>query len=264
MKSITALPITRAEKTAWAMNNVLTPAYVVTMVSEIDASGLARLRSQIKDQSGSAPSYTALIIKAAGIVIKQNPEANRAILGLPFLKKLFQFKNIDIAVAVEKELPFLPGLAFAPVITDIESKSCLDISKEMLFLKNCTVDNSAQFSQYMKILKKVPAPISNWLINLPYYFPTLWVKYRGCAVWVNAPSKAGVDMVLTSWPWPITFTFGLVKSRPTVVDGKVEARLTIPVTMAFDRRIMGGGPASRIFANFQEVLIHADKNKYFA
>lgn len=258
MRQIHALPVSRAERTAWAMNDVLTPAYVVTMVSVIEASGIVRLRAQLKEKWGTAPSYTSVVIKAAGMVMQKNPAANRAILGMPFFKRLFQFSHVDIAVAIEKELPYLPGLAFAPVISNVHSKSVGEISSDLKFLKNCDVKSSTQFSTYMKILKLVPRPISNYIINLPYWLPLLWGKYRGCAAWVNAPSKAGVDMVITSWPWPITFTFGIVKERPAVVDGKVISQLTIPVTMAFDRRIMGGGPASRLFVEFQELLIQAD------
>lgn len=111
----------------------------------------------------------------------------------------------------------------------------------------------------MAVLKYVPRPLSNLLINLPYYFPSLWVQYRGCAAWVNAPSKAGADLVLTTWPWPITFSFGVVKKRPFVVNDSVEAIATIPLLLVFDRRIMGGGPASRIFAEFQSLLGQAEK-----
>lgn len=35
---------------------------------------------------------------------------------------------------------------------------------------------------------------------------------------------------------------------------KLEVRLTMPIVMVFDRRIMGGGPAARIFAQFKTIL----------
>lgn len=252
------LSATRAEKTAWAMNNVLVPAHMVQMISEIDATALIKLRNQIRQDSQQAPSYTSIIIKAVGLVMKNNPSANRAILGLPFFKKLYQFDNIDIALAVEKKLPYLPGLAYAPTIKDAAEKSLESITSEVKFLKTCTPEQSPEYAQYLMILNKIPRPISNFLINLPYLIPSMWAKYRGCAAWVNAPTQAGVDIVTTSWPWPLTFSFGVIKQRPFAFQGKVDVRWTIPVAMSFDRRIMGGGPASRLFAEFQDILVNAD------
>lgn len=99
------LSISSAEKSAWAMNDVMVPAYMVAMVSEIDARPLENLRKLVKDSHGRSPTYTAIIMKAAALILKNNPAANRAIIGLPFFKNLVQFKNIDISVAVEKNLP---------------------------------------------------------------------------------------------------------------------------------------------------------------
>ena len=66
-------------------------------------------------------------------------------------------------------------------------------------------------------------------------------------------------MVFATWPWPITFSFGVVKSRPVVVDNKVVARPIMPLVLVFDRRIMGGGPAGRLLARMVEILEQPEK-----
>lgn len=251
---VTAISVSRAERTSWSMNNVLKNEYMVTMTTQIDVSALEKLRSEAKQKGDHAPSFTALVVKAAAFTIKNNPQANRAILGLPFFKRLYQFQNCDISVAVEKNLPSLPGQAFATPIKNTLDKSAEQISNELQELANCDENSNASYRSFMNILKYVPRPLSLWLINAPYWFPKMWTKYRGCACWVNAPSKAGADVVFTTWPWPITFSFGIVKKRPIVIDDKIEIRPTMNIVMVFDRRIMGGGPASRIFAQFKEIL----------
>jgi pyruvate/2-oxoglutarate dehydrogenase complex dihydrolipoamide acyltransferase (E2) component len=245
---------TRAEKTCWAMTNILTPAYMVTLVSQIDATVLESTREQYRLKGLAPPSYTALIIKAAALIMKRNPQANRAILGLPFFKRLYQFQTEDISVAVEKNLPAFPGNPYAAPIRNSLDKSLADISDELQALANCDESNNEGYRDYMRILKYVPRPWSLLLINAPYWFPKLWAQYRGCACWVNAPSKSGADLVMTTWPWPITFSFGFVKKRPIVVGNEVKVCLTMPIVMIFDRRIMGGGPAGRIFAQFKDIL----------
>ena len=75
---------------------------------------------------------------------------------------------------------------------------------------------------------------------------------------MNAPSKSGADLVFTVWPWPTTFSFGVVKTRPFVVDDKVVAAPTIPLVIVFDRRLIGGGPAGRVFAEFKRIVEEAE------
>lgn len=261
-RSVTSLPITRAETTAWAMNHQLVPANMVTMSSEIDATAIKKLRGMYMAKGLLPPTMTAIIVKAAALTMAAYPEANRAILGWPGFRKLYQFKNTNISVAVEKSLPYLPGLAFATPLENSFGKSLAALSQELRDLATCNETNNPRFKVYMRMLRWLPTPLSLFLINLPIRVPSLWVQHRGCAAWVNAPSKAGVDSVTTTWPWPISFSFGFVKLRPRVVENKVEARLTMPLIMAFDRRIMGGGPAGRIFAHFKNVLEKADETLF--
>lgn len=254
MASPKSLPVSRAEKTSWAMNDVMRPAHLVTMVSDVDATAIAAVRERYRQAGFAVPSYTAIVIKMAALMMKRIPEANRAVLGLPLFKKLYQFENVDISVAVEKSLPFLPGQALAETVHSTLEKSLVAISEELKNFASDTVETNKRWRTFSRILKHVPRPLSTILINLPYHFPSLWVRHRGCACWVNAPSRAGADLVFTSWPWPITFSFGNVKMRPTVSGNEVVARLTMPLVMVFDRRIMGGGPASRLFAQAVNVL----------
>ena len=65
---------------------------------------------------------------------------------------------------------------------------------------------------------------------------------------ISSPAKYGIDMLVGNWPWPIGFSFGLVKERPIVVDGVVVARPTMMLIMSFDRRLMAGAPAARFFS----------------
>lgn len=259
MNAHETLKVSNAERSFWAMNEgAVEPAHMVTMASEIDASAVRRLRENFRTAGPRVPSYTAIAIRAAARVLAEHPEANRGIMGLPGFRRLVQFHSDDIAVAAEKDLPLAPGTPLAMPIRGCTSKPLLEITDELHALVTCDEHNNAQYARYIWILKHVPAPLSAWLIKVPQWFPSQWTRYRGAAAYVNAPTRAGVDLVVSVWPWPITFSFGVVKERPIVIDGHIEARYTMPLSMSFDRRIMGGGPASRVFATYQRLLHDAD------
>ena len=75
---------------------------------------------------------------------------------------------------------------------------------------------------------------------------------------ISSPAKYGVDMMVANWPWPIGYSFGLVKDRPIAVDGAVRAGPTMALTMSFDRRLMGGAPAARFFRTVCDHVEHAE------
>ena len=65
-------------------------------------------------------------------------------------------------------------------------------------------------------------------------------------------------MLVGNWPWPIGFSFGLVKDRPVAIDGVVVVRPTMMLIMSFDRRLMAGAPAARFFNAVAQTLDSAE------
>ena len=76
---------------------------------------------------------------------------------------------------------------------------------------------------------------------------------------MSSPAKYGVDALVTSWSWPIGVSFGYVKERPVVRDGKVVAGPTFNLILNFDRRIMAGAQSARFFARIKEYLENPEK-----
>lgn len=75
---------------------------------------------------------------------------------------------------------------------------------------------------------------------------------------ISSPAKYGVDMLVGNWPWPVGFSFGLVKERPIVIEGNIVARPTMMLIMSFDRRLMAGAPAARFFNAVSQALASAE------
>lgn len=232
--------------------------HMVTMTSLASIEKINEIRETYKNRGIQSPSYTAIVLKSTYLLTKRYPEVNRAIIGPPFFRRIVQFTNFDFNVAVEKNLPNLPGQAYAPVIKNVDKKSLIEITKELQFYASSTEQNDKDLKLFMRILNLIPYPFAKWIINASFWFPNLWLKHKGCACWVNSPAKSGADLLFTLWPWPITFSFGIVKKRPWVRDNQVVVESTIPLIMAFDRRLLGGGPAGRLFSEFKKIIENAD------
>ena len=240
-----------ALRTFWSLNEEMHPEYKVTFVREIDASSMDVIRQRIYGSVKVKPSYTSLIIEAATKVLSEFPVANRAIIGPFFWKRLIQFKKIDITVAIEKDLPDAEAVVLAHTIRSCDHLTPTEITTD---LQKALHTEMERWQLFTRILTYIPPFIAKWILRMPAYFPHMWEQHRGGACFINSPAKYGIDLLVADMLWPLTFSFGEVKERPIVINNKVVVRRTIPLTMIFDRRIMQGAIAARIFNRYCEIL----------
>ena len=231
------------------------PGNTVTFASEVDLTNVQKLRESLK---ANKPSYTAIVAKAVAKALREFPYANRRVcrrIWLPFAAPRLQtFEHVDIAVAVERNVPGAESAAFIDVMRDADEISLTDATNWLTELGTSDMDTNKQWRSFSFIVTKLPPLLAAQILRLPYYFPQLWVKYRGGAVLISSPAKYGVDSVVATWSWPLGISFGLVKPRPIVRDGKVDVRPTFQFTLNFDRRVMAGAQAARFFKRVVDIL----------
>jgi pyruvate/2-oxoglutarate dehydrogenase complex dihydrolipoamide acyltransferase (E2) component len=233
------------------------PRVIVSFISEIDLTEIEEIRAQAGAQR---PSYTAFVAKAAVLALLDYPYANRRVVWrwLPFAKARLQtFQRYDVAVAAERDVPGTPSVAFADVIRDVDKLSLVEITDWLRAVAESDETTNKQWRDFSRGITRLPLWLSRLVLRLPYYFPSLWVKWRGGAVFISSPAKYGVDSVVSSWTAPLGFSFGLVKPRAVVRDGQVVARTTFNLLLSFDRTVMAGAPAARYFKRVVDILEHA-------
>lgn len=249
----------RMTRAFWTLNGEMTPAHKVTFVREIDAGPMDALRGAVQERHGVKPSYTALVIKAATIALKEYPYANRAIIGPPLFRRLIQFSATDITVAIERDVPGNESIVLADTIPDTCHKDLREITLALLAFGQATPENNERWRLFSSLLGRLPVFVSRWLIGLPRFSARMWVRHRGGACFVNSPAKYGIDLIVADMIWPVTVVFGWVKERPMVHDHEVVVRRTMPLSLIFDRRIMAGAPAAKFFNRLAQLLENADE-----
>src|ERR1700686_5008722 len=97
----------------------LLPGPTVTFISEVDLTELEQLRQAAAEQK---PSYTAFVIKALALALRDFPYANQRICRrawLPFARaRLQRFEHCDIAVAAERDVHGVESAAFVDIARD--------------------------------------------------------------------------------------------------------------------------------------------------
>jgi pyruvate/2-oxoglutarate dehydrogenase complex dihydrolipoamide acyltransferase (E2) component len=232
----------------------------VAMVSEIDMSSCIRLREEYGQHGRLKPSYTAFVTKAVSLALRDHPYANRIPLEWPMFKRIVQLESVDMTVAAERDQPGMEQGVFAATIRNTDALDLVTLTKELQAISDGTGAAAERWQLLKRIIASLPVPLARIVLRVPLFFPSLWIKHRGGAVMISSPAKYGVDQVVAAWPWPLGFSFGLVKQRPVVVDGRVEPRPTVALVMSFDRRLMGGAPAARFFRTVCDYIERADRD----
>lgn len=231
----------------------------VAMISEVDMSGCVRLRKSIGEKLGVKPSYTSFVARAVSLALKEHPYANRLPLEWPFFERIVQLLDIDITVAVERDQPGVEQGVFAATIRHADRLDLATLTRELQAIADGTGDSAQRWNVLRKLIDTLPVWLARRVLRLPLNFPSLWVQHRGGAAMISSPAKYGVDQLVGAWPWPLGFSFGLVKERPLAVDGAVVVRPTMAFIMSFDRRLMGGAPAARFFKAICDKLETAEQ-----
>lgn len=226
----------------------------VGFLSEVDMTECIRLREEIGNKTGVKPSYTAFVARAIALTVKTHPYANRITVEWPFFKRIVQLEEINLTVAVERDTPGNEQAVYAGTIRNTDQLGLAELTQELGRLSATEGPHGERWKLLTSIINSLPPPLARLLVRLPHLWPSLWVEHRGGGIIISSPAKYGVDMLVGHWPWPIGFSFGLVKERPFVVEGRLEVRPTMMLIMSFDRRLMGGAPAARLFNAVAKLL----------
>ena len=186
----------------------------VTQFDEVDVTALNELRKKFApeyEKQGAKLTITTFVLKAVAATLKKHPGFNSS---LDELANEIVFKEyVHLGLAVDTEAGLL-----VPVIRDVDKKDLLQLSKDVAELAAKARDRKLG----MEDMRGGTFTISNQgAIGGAHFTPI-----------INRPEVA---------------ILGLGRSvlKPVVRDGKIEARLMMPITVAYDHRVIDGGAAAR-------------------
>ena len=201
----------------------------VTQFDDIDLTTIMALRKKYVDaydKKGAKLTVTAFALKAVVNALKKHPIFNSSLDEVNEEIVVKEYFHVGIAVDTDQGL-------IVPVIRNVDKKDLLQLSVELAELAAKTRDRKVS----MEEMQGGSFTISNQGAFGGAHFTPI----------VNKPEVAILGM-------------GKGAMKPIVTkDGKVEARLILPVTLSYDHRVIDGGSAARFtvdlvdaFQNFNE------------
>lgn len=196
------------------------PHFYLTM--DVDMTRLTGLREQLiayGEKRGLARvSVNDLIIKAAGITLRSFPAVNASLEG----NEIVEYADVNVGFAVALD----DGLV-VPVVPGADQKSVFDIAA----LTGAMGEKAR----------------GRGLGPEDYGHGTFTISNLG---------MFGVDQftAIINPPEAAILAVGRVKDTPVAVDGKVEIKAMMSVTLSSDHRLIDGAVAGRFLSHLREVL----------
>ena len=202
----------------------------VTQFDDADITHLNELRKKYGpeyEKKGAKLTLTSFVLKALGPVLTKHLIFNSSLDEAAQEIILKEYINFGLAVDTEAGL-------MVPVIRDGARKTLLELSVAI----NAVAEKARDRKLSLEDMQGGTFTISNQGgIGGSHFTPI-----------INKPEAAILGL-------------GRGKLQPVIRGGKVEARLIMPVCLAYDHRIIDGGQAARFITDFVQALENVPENE---
>jgi pyruvate dehydrogenase E2 component (dihydrolipoamide acetyltransferase) len=161
-------------------------------------------------------SYTAIMVEAVAKALREHPMLNSTLEGDKI--KIFEDINVGVAVATSQGL-------VVPVIHNADRKSLKEI--------DTTINNLTEKARNGKLSKEELSGGTFTITNLGMYGVEFFTPI------INPPEAAILGV-------------GKIREKPVVVNGKMETKPFILLSLSYDHRIIDGAPAAEFLSKVKE------------
>ena len=214
------VPLTQIRKTIarrLAESNGPVPTFFLT--AEYDATRGAELRTQLLEMGEQYKvSFNDIVIKAVALSLSEHPEVNAHWLG----DKIRHFNRIHVAMAVAVE----DGL-ITPVLFDADRMTLWEISEK-----------ARELAKKARERRLMPE------------------EYTGATFTVSNLGMFGIDQftAIINPPEAGILAIGGVEEKPVVVNGQLEVRQRMRVTMSCDHRAVDGATGAKFLQTVKRYI----------
>ena len=214
------VPLTQIRKTiARRLSESNGPVPTFFLTAEFDVTRAAELRTQLTEMGDQYKvSFNDIVIKAVALALSEHPEVNAHWLG----DKIRHFNRIHVAMAVAVE----DGL-ITPVLFDADRLSLWDISAK-----------ARDLAKRARERKLTPE------------------EYTGATFTVSNLGMFGIDQftAIINPPEAGILAVGGSEEKPVVIDGSLEIRQRMRLTMSCDHRVIDGATGAKFLQTLKRYI----------
>ena len=223
---------------------------------EVDVTIAKRFIDDCKAQTGEALSFTGYLAFCLARAVNEDKVVQAYLKGR---KQLVVFDDVNVGLMVERKIGGERVLT-GHVIRGANHKTYREIHQEIRAVQSKPVPPNGGMTSWFRSALLLPWPLSGWFKGLFRRVmrrdPTIPISMAGTvgvtAVgmfgkslggWGLAPTMHSLDLVV-----------GSITCKPGVMDGRIEPREILNLTVAFDHDVIDGAPATRFVRRLVELI----------
>jgi pyruvate/2-oxoglutarate dehydrogenase complex dihydrolipoamide acyltransferase (E2) component len=240
------------------MNEIGANRHHMKGLFELDVTEGRNIIHSYEQNTGQDISFTAWIMKCIATAIQEHKHVQAVRKGK---KEVVIFDDVDISLPIERRLKN-EAFPFPLVIRKTNHKSVREITGEIRKAQaedtqEIEVMGSEKKSLTMRLLKHFPSfpKIIRKLFYRKFRDP-FFLKENVGTVFVTSIgmfSRSG-GYAIPLPPYPLVFAIGGIAEKPGVIDGRIEVRDFLSITVLVDHDTVDGAPAARFISRFAELV----------
>lgn len=223
---------------------------------EVDVTVARQFIELYRAQTGEVLSFTGYLAFCLARAVDQDKVVQAYMKGR---KQLVVFHDVDVGLMVERKVGEKRVL-MGHVIRGANHKTYLEIHQEIRSVQSRPVPQNGGMPSWFRSALLLPWPLSGLLNALlrmamrrdPAFFASMVGTVGITAVGMFGKGHGGWGIV------PITHGLGLVVGgtawKPAVVEGRIEPRQILNLTLVFDHDVIDGAPATRFTRRLVELI----------
>jgi pyruvate/2-oxoglutarate dehydrogenase complex dihydrolipoamide acyltransferase (E2) component len=226
--------------------------HMVHGLIEVDVTAPRSFIRIHKAKTGERLSFTAFAIYCLGKAVDANKYMH-AYRNWRGQLMLFDEVHVNTMFEVEVEGKKIP---MGRVIRAVNKRTFRELHDEMRAFQSVRQqDQSMPYERLLWLYTLIPGFIRRFFFKIALKNPQ-WINQR-----VGTVGLTAVGMLGEGAGWGITLPFhtlvitlGGISEKPAAIDGQIEIREFLNVTLSFDHDIIDGGPATRFSQHFKELI----------
>jgi pyruvate/2-oxoglutarate dehydrogenase complex dihydrolipoamide acyltransferase (E2) component len=215
---------------------------------DVDMTWVESIRQKAK-AVGSKVTVTAILLKAIAIAQRSHPQTRTA--ALPWGRTV-TFNDIVAGFTVERFVGNQPAVFFG-AINNPDTKSVEEIASELKQYSESEMSSIEHLDRQDRF-NNMPWLIRRFILWMGLRYPNVRLRCMGATFGLSSIGKWGAKALIPPCVSTSTFGIGEVEQRAVVLDGKIEIRPMMTITLNFDHRIIDGAPAARFMADVKRLL----------
>jgi pyruvate/2-oxoglutarate dehydrogenase complex dihydrolipoamide acyltransferase (E2) component len=231
-------------------------AHAIYGLLEVDVTIARKYFAEHKERTGESLSFTAFLATCLARAVEEHKEVQAY---LKSRRQMVIFDDVDIGLMVEHKAG-KKGALMGHVIQGANHKTYREIHEEIRSVQSAPVPPGRGMPSWFRSILLLPWPLSRLSMAIlrinrkrnPMSFVSMGGTVAITSVGMFGGGHSGWG--LTPTPQSLGLVVGGITWKPAVVDGRIEPREILNLTVMFDHDVVDGAPATRFTRCLVELI----------